>query len=95
MTDKNIASLQARISELEAEIIGNKAIITFLSQNQTQNDQAATALPTQLLPDPSIFEASKNGKHSLDFEDWMNKIQMKIDGDNYREATRLTYAYLA
>ncbi|KAF7876792.1 hypothetical protein EAF04_001875 [Stromatinia cepivora] len=91
MTDKNIASLQARVAELESEIIGNKAIIAFLSQNQKQNEQTATALPTRLLPDPPIFEADKNGKHSMDFEDWMNKIQMKIDGDNYKEATRLAY----
>ncbi|KAM0147039.1 hypothetical protein ACHAQE_010043 [Botrytis cinerea] len=90
-----VGSLEREITRKDAELHEKNLVIGFLRDEcqryAAQNTTVLVAGHSQILPHVPFFDVDENGKHSIDFFYWRERIQSKLDMDHYLGASRMEY----
>ncbi|TGO08413.1 hypothetical protein BTUL_0210g00060 [Botrytis tulipae] len=90
-----INSLELEFAIKDTELHEKNAVIGFLRDEcqiyATQNTTVLVAGHSQILPYVPIFDVDENGKHSIHFDYWLQRMQSKLDMDHYLGAARMEY----
>ncbi|KAF7924097.1 uncharacterized protein EAE97_010709 [Botrytis byssoidea] len=92
---ERVNSLELEVARKDTELHEKNAVIRFLRDEcqryATQNTSVLVAGHSQILPHVPIFDVDENGKQSIHFDYWLQRIQSKLDMDHYLGAARMEY----
>ncbi|KAF7899964.1 hypothetical protein EAF00_004300 [Botryotinia globosa] len=90
-----VNSLELEVARKDTELHEKNAVIGFLRDEcqgyATQNTTVLVAGHSQILPHVPIFDIDENGKHSIHFDYWLQRMQAKLEMDHYLGAARMEY----
>ncbi|TGO80883.1 hypothetical protein BPOR_1578g00010 [Botrytis porri] len=90
-----VTSLERKIATKNAELHEKNVVIGFLRDEcqkyATQNATVLVAGHSQILPHVPTFDVDKHGKHSVDIDYWLQRMQAKLNMDHYLGASRMEY----